>query len=99
MDQVLKSHFPDVRLEQFDAVEVHPIREDDLGCEQIHISDWGKDSTAAYFWSVFLHYDRNHPENNELGGLECIADYALEIDARAFASELEAYMREVRGGC
>jgi hypothetical protein len=96
MNQILKSHFPHVRLEQFDAVEVHPIRESEYGSEPISASEWGADSTATYYWGVFLHYDRKHPENAELGGLESIADYALEIDARAFASELEAHLREIR---
>lgn len=74
-----------LRLELFDAVEIHPVRENGNGFEQIDIKDWGQDPLSIYFWSVYLHYDIKHPDNNEFGGLECIADFSTEEAANAFA--------------
>jgi hypothetical protein len=77
-----------LRLELFDAVEIHPVREDAHGCEQIDISEWGRDPRALYFWSVYLHYDSNHPECDGFGGIACVADLRDEEAAQALAEGL-----------
>lgn len=85
-------------LEVFDAVEVHPVAEYAEGgyCEQVDKSDIGTDPEAVYFWSVYLHYDHEHPDNVGFGGLECVADFPTEEAAEAYAEGLSKALKLVR---
>jgi len=85
-------------LELFNAVEVHPVAEYPEGfCEQVEDSDIGSDELALYFWSVYLHYDHEHPDNQGFGGLECVADLPSKEAAEAYAEGLEKALSEVVG--
>lgn len=95
LDKKFQPMLLSLRLELFDAVEVHPVRENDNGCEQIGIEDWGKDPQSIYYWSVYLHYDAEHPENNEFGGVECIADLNTETAANALANGLMVALNQL----
>lgn len=58
-----------------DALEVSPVHEEDGSCEVCEPAD-------AHFWSVYLHYDVTKSENR---GVDCIADFATEAEALAYA--------------
>jgi hypothetical protein len=75
----------------FDAVEVAPIVEDEGGnCERATESD------TNVFWSVYLRYDAQRPENAGFAGLECVADLPTEESATAYAAGLRVALQAVR---
>jgi len=58
-----------LEIDRFDAVEVHPIRQNDQRAEPIEITERAKDSQCIYYWSVFLHYKNSLPKNHGNDGL------------------------------
>ena len=84
-------------LELFDAVEIESCCEKDGICEPIPESDMGKDASAEYFWSVYLHYDSKHPLNKGFGGVECVADLPTEEAALAYARGLQEALGAIIG--
>ena len=87
-------------LELFDAVEVHPVMERAGDCEQVDEGELeslrSQYPDAAFFWSVYLHYDATRPENEGFGGLECIADLPTKQDAMKHAASLEVALQAAR---
>lgn len=68
-------------LDVFDAVEVHPCKEDDdHNVEQC-------DPAEATMWSVYLHCNPEH--NGGHGGLECVADFKTEAQANILGEALD----------
>ena len=86
-----------LNLELFNAVEVHPVEYLDGGCNQVDERLIGSNPEAEYFWSVYLHFDYNHPENNGFGGLECIADLPSKEAAYAYAEGVERTLGHIVG--
>ena len=78
-----------LEIDRFDAVEVHPIRQNDQCAQSIELTEWAKDSQYIYYWSVFLHYKNSHSKNHGNAGLEWIADVATEQQARSIAAAVE----------
>lgn len=84
----------------FDNVEVDPVAEFDWGCERISEGDIEQTRRdypqAAIFWSVYLHYDAQRPENAGFGGVECIADLPTKEAAMAYAEGVQAALEAAR---
>ena len=58
---------------EYDEVEVHPCTQDEDGlCEQCEPND-----PELAMWSCYLHH--------KVGGIECVADFANEKEADAYA--------------
>lgn len=70
-------------LELFDNAEAWRIEEIDGFCTIIWPHEWQQNPKAEYYWSVYLHYDGNHPLNNGFAGAEWIADVPTEEAAEA----------------
>ncbi len=84
----------------FDAVEVDPVAVFDGAISRIDRKDIeqlrAENPNIEIFWSVYLHYDAERPENNGFGGVECIADLPNEEAALAYAAGVEAALEAVR---
>lgn len=71
---------------EYDEVEVHPCTQDENGCEQCE-----PDDPELAMWSCFLHC--------KVGGIECVADFANEKEADAYAQFLRVWLRHNAGAC
>lgn len=86
------SELPDALLMRSDGTEICAVEEGrdvwgDLYCEAITPDEIGRDPTASYFWSVYLHQKR--------GGVECIADFHTVQEALAYAEIVDTLLQSV----
>jgi hypothetical protein len=82
----------------FNGVEVAPVEATPDGTvEVIEEHQIGSDSSASYFWCVYMHLDSSLSENGEFGGLVCVADIKTKESAHDYAANLEQRLRDVIG--
>ncbi len=67
---------------EYDAVEVHPCTQDENGFEQCE-----PDDPKLAMWSCYLHL--------KVGGIECVADFANEKEADAYAQFLRVWLGNI----
>ena len=84
-------------IDRYDAVEVHPVECSGGCCMPISECEFGKSPDSQYMWSVYLHYNPDHPENDEFRGIECAADLPTREAAEAYAEGLSAALASVIG--
>jgi len=75
--------YPEAVLHQWDAVEIHPVKElEDGNCEVT-------DQEDEDFWSVYIH----HTEPQKYGSLSCVADVDTKEEARDLSALLVELMK------
>ena len=89
--------FTPAYLFRYNAVELHPVADYGGVCEPISPSEIGEHPKADIYWSVYLHYDSSLPENEDFGGVQCVADFPTEALAEAYARNLEILLRAAVG--
>ena len=74
-----------MNLDQYDAVEVHPVTREVIG-DREYFDQCEPDDPNRHCWSVYLHLTE--------GGIECIADCMSEAHARLVAAGLEKMLEK-----
>lgn len=68
-------------LTEYNAVEVHAVRETKASVETIDEALMGLEPDAHYYWGVYLHLTE--------GGIEWVADFSTKEQAETFAKGVE----------